>query len=63
MDEIMAAESGLEIFYLLCCHLLDRTDRLGLRKEECILLKAIIVSNCHVQLEDVMASKMTYWHL
>ena len=57
MDEIMAVESGLKDFYLLCCHLLDRTDRLGLRKEECILLKAIIVSNCDVQLEDVMASR------
>ena len=57
MDESMAVESGLEDFYVLCCHLLDRTDRLGLRKEECILLKAIIVSNCDVALEDVMASR------
>ena len=56
-DETMAVESGLEDFYLLCCHLLDRTDRLGLRKGECILLKAIIVSNCDVPLEDVMASR------
>ena len=57
MDETMAAESGLGDFYLLCCHLLNRTDRFGLRKEECILLKAIIVSNCDVPLEDVMASR------
>ena len=34
---------------------MDRSDRLGLRKEECILLKAIIVSNCDVHVDEVVA--------
>ena len=33
-------------------HILDRCDRLGLRKEEYILLKAIIVMNCDSQMDE-----------
>jgi len=55
LNEKLAFDSGLEDFYSHCSSLLERTDRLGLRKEECILLKAIIVSNCDVALEEVSA--------
>ena len=43
------------IFFFLfqCLLILDRSDRLGIRREEYILLKAIIVSNCDVQLDEV----------
>ena len=45
----------LMIFFLSfqCLLILDRSDRLGIRREEYILLKAIIVSNCDVQLDEV----------
>ena len=33
-------------------HILDKCDQVGLRKEEYILLKAIIVSNCDIQMEE-----------
>ena len=33
-------------------HILDRCDQLGLRKEEYILLKAIIVSNCDIEMDE-----------
>ena len=33
-------------------HILDRCDQLGLRKEEYILLKAIIVMNCDSQMDE-----------
>ena len=41
------------IFFLFqCMHILDRCDRLGLRKEEYILLKAIVVTNCDIQMDE-----------
>ena len=45
----------LMVFFFLfqCLLILDRSDRLGIRREEFILLKAIIVSNCDVQLDEV----------
>ena len=33
-------------------HILDKCDQVGLRKEEYILLKAIIVSNCDIQIDE-----------
>ena len=55
LTDAMAHECGLSPFYEQCCLILDRADRLGLRKEECILLKAIIVTNCDVQVEESLA--------
>ena len=37
-------------FLFQCKPILDKCDRLGLRKEEYILLKAIIVTNCDSQM-------------
>lgn len=52
----MAVECGLSDFYEQCCLILERSDRLGLRKEECIILKAIVVSNSDiVQVEEPVA--------
>lgn len=54
LSEKMAVEVGLADFYEQCSLIVDRSDRLGLRKEECILLKAIIVSNCDVRFDEVV---------
>jgi estrogen-related receptor ERR len=53
MTQTIANQCGLQAFYEQCLLILDRSDRLGIRREEYILLKAIIVSNCDVQLDEV----------
>merc|ERR1712012_980082 len=55
LTEAMALQIDLEEFYHHCVNILDRTDRLGLRREEYLLLKAILVSNCDVQIEETSA--------
>jgi estrogen-related receptor ERR len=54
LNQEMAKNCGLTSYYEQCLHVLNRIDQLGLRKEEHIFLKAIIVSNCDTQLDDVL---------
>ena len=46
LNDKTATRIGLTDFYEQVSNIIDRSDRLGLRKEECILLKAIVMSNC-----------------
>jgi estrogen-related receptor ERR len=55
LTEAMALQIDLEEFYNHCVNILDRSDRLGLRREEYLILKAILVSNCDVQIEEATA--------
>lgn len=49
INESTAVEAGLDDFYNHVVNVTDRADRVGLRQEEYLLLKAIIVSNCDVR--------------
>eukprot|EP00096_Caligus_rogercresseyi_P015439 TRINITY_DN7877_c0_g1_i2.p1 TRINITY_DN7877_c0_g1~~TRINITY_DN7877_c0_g1_i2.p1 ORF type:complete len:412 (+),score=75.75 TRINITY_DN7877_c0_g1_i2:151-1386(+) len=52
LDESQAQLCGLTEFFLQCKRVLERIELLELRNEEFILLKAIIIANCDIQLEN-----------
>lgn len=52
MDERAAKECGATELYYHCVQIVQRMERLSPRKEEYYLLKALILSNCDVLLDD-----------
>lgn len=52
MDELIAKECGYTEFYYHCVQIAQRLERLSPRKEEYYLLKALLLSNCDILLED-----------
>ncbi|CAD7004642.1 unnamed protein product [Ceratitis capitata] len=52
MDELLAKECGYAEFYYHCVQLAQRLERLSPRREEYYMLKALILSNCDILLDD-----------
>uniref|UniRef100_A0A034VU10 Steroid hormone receptor ERR2 n=1 Tax=Bactrocera dorsalis TaxID=27457 RepID=A0A034VU10_BACDO len=52
MDELLAKECGYAEFYYHCVQIAQRLERLSPRREEYYLLKALILSNCDILLDD-----------
>ncbi|XP_040565088.1 steroid hormone receptor ERR2 isoform X3 [Lepeophtheirus salmonis] len=52
LDESQARLCGLSEFFFQCLRILERVEHFGLRKEEYIIMKAIIIANCDIQLEN-----------
>ncbi|XP_017484290.1 PREDICTED: steroid hormone receptor ERR1 [Rhagoletis zephyria] len=52
MDESLAKECGYAEFYYHCVQIAQRLERLSPRREEYYLLKALILSNCDILLDD-----------
>lgn len=45
------------IFWFQCCHVVERLERLSICKEEYFLLKALVLANSDVRLDDYHALK------
>ncbi|XP_067643481.1 steroid hormone receptor ERR1 [Eurosta solidaginis] len=52
MDELLAKDCGYAEFYYHCVQIAQRLERLSPRREEYYLLKALILSNCDILLDD-----------
>ena len=55
MDELLAKECGYIDFYYHCVQICQRLERLSPRREEYYLLKALLLSNCDILLDDQSA--------
>lgn len=55
MDELLSKECGYTEFYYHCVQICQRLERLSPRREEYYLLKALILSNCDILLDDQSA--------
>ncbi|EDV95945.1 steroid hormone receptor ERR2 [Drosophila grimshawi] len=52
MDELLAKECGYTDFYYHCVQIAQRMERISPRREEYYLLKALLLSNCDILLDD-----------
>jgi len=52
LNEMEATECGLEIFFEKCMLIVERLDRLGITREEFLILKALVIANSDCQLEE-----------
>ncbi|XP_037930664.1 steroid hormone receptor ERR2 [Teleopsis dalmanni] len=52
MDELLAKECGYSEFYYHCVQIAQRLERISPRREEYYLLKALLLSNCDILLDD-----------
>lgn len=52
MDELLAKECGYTEFYYHCLQVAQRLERISVRREEYYLLKALILTNCDINLDD-----------
>jgi len=52
LNELEATECGLEIFFEKCMLIVERLDRLGITREEFLILKALVIANSDCQLEE-----------
>lgn len=52
MDELLAKECGYTEFYYHCVQVAQRLERISPRREEYYLLKALILANCDILLDD-----------
>ncbi|XP_044736033.1 steroid hormone receptor ERR2 isoform X2 [Chrysoperla carnea] len=57
LDEKQARECGAHELYNRCCHVVERLERLSICKEEYFLLKALVLANSDVRLDDYHALK------
>lgn len=52
MDEMLAKECGYTEFYYHCLQVAQRLERISVRREEYYLLKALILTNCDINMDD-----------
>jgi len=52
LTEVEATECGLEIFFEKCMLIVERLERLGITREEFLILKALVIANSDCQLEE-----------
>jgi len=52
MDELLAKECGYTEFYYHCVQIAQRMERISPRREEYYLLKALLLANCDILLDD-----------
>ncbi|KAH8339476.1 hypothetical protein KR074_004316, partial [Drosophila pseudoananassae] len=52
MDELLAKECGYTEFYYHCMQIAQRMERISPRREEYYLLKALLLANCDILLDD-----------
>ncbi|KAF5273107.1 hypothetical protein FQA39_LY07597 [Lamprigera yunnana] len=57
LDERQARECGATDLYLTCCHVVERLDSLSILKEEYFLLKALVLANSDVRLDEYNSLK------
>ncbi|XP_065221645.1 steroid hormone receptor ERR1 isoform X1 [Planococcus citri] len=57
LEERQAKECGALEIYHLCIHIIDKLNKLSIAKEEYFLLKALVLANSDVRLEDASALK------
>lgn len=55
MDELLAKECGYTDFYYHCVQVAQRLERISPRREEYYLLKALLLTNCDILLDDQSA--------
>ncbi|XP_059088028.1 steroid hormone receptor ERR1-like isoform X2 [Tigriopus californicus] len=55
LTEAQANNCGLQDFFHHCSRTIERLERLGMRKEEFLILKAIVICNCDVRVEEQSA--------
>eukprot|EP00091_Calanus_sinicus_P006189 TRINITY_DN16794_c0_g1_i1.p1 TRINITY_DN16794_c0_g1~~TRINITY_DN16794_c0_g1_i1.p1 ORF type:complete len:161 (-),score=24.77 TRINITY_DN16794_c0_g1_i1:403-885(-) len=54
-NEAEASECGLEHFFEKCMLIVERMERLGITREEFLILKALVIANSDCQLEEFLA--------
>jgi len=52
LNEVEATDCGLEIFFEKCMLIVERLERLGITREEFLILKALVIANSDCQLEE-----------
>lgn len=52
LDEKLSKECGAFELYQTCCHVVDRLESISIFKEECYLLKALVLANSDVRLDE-----------
>lgn len=57
LDEKQARECGALELYQICCHVVERLDGLSILKEEYFLLKALVLANSDVKLDEYQSLK------
>ncbi|XP_018575646.1 steroid hormone receptor ERR1 isoform X1 [Anoplophora glabripennis] len=57
LDEKQSRDCGAIELYQTCCHVVDRLDSLSILKEEYYLLKALILTNSDVRLDEYQSLK------
>ncbi|KAK4885082.1 hypothetical protein RN001_001353 [Aquatica leii] len=57
LDERQSRECGATELYLTCCHVVERLDNLSILKEEYYLLKALVLANSDVRLDEYHSLK------
>ncbi|CAG9863699.1 unnamed protein product [Phyllotreta striolata] len=57
LDEKASKECGSLELYQTCCQIVDRLDKLSIFKEEYYLLKALVLTNSDVKIEDYQSLK------
>jgi len=55
LNEVEASECGLEHFFEKCMLIVERMERLGITREEFLILKALVIANSDCQLEEFSA--------
>jgi len=55
LNEPEASECGLEHFFEKCMLIVERMERLGITREEFLILKALVIANSDCQLEEFSA--------
>lgn len=52
LSEMKASDCGLELFYQKCMLIVERLERLGVTREEFLIMKGLVLANSDCQLED-----------
>lgn len=52
MDEKQSRDCGATELYQMCCHVVERLDNISILKEEYYLLKALVLANSDVRLDE-----------
>lgn len=52
LSEMKASECGLELFYQKCMLIVERLERLGVTREEFLIMKGLVLANSDCQFED-----------
>jgi len=63
LNETEASDCGLEHFYEKCMLIVERLERLGITREEFLILKALVIANSDCRLEELSTISRLREHL